>query len=52
MPNIMSGGSVSFDYQLEADALTLIFQPGRLVIPGIELETDYAEERFKLRRLE
>lgn len=52
MPNIMSGGLVSFDYHLEADTLTLVFKPGRLVIPGIKLETDYAEERFKLRRLE
>lgn len=52
MPNIMSGGSVSFDYQLEADTLTLIFKPGRLVIRGIELAVDYSEERFKLRRLE
>ncbi len=52
MPNIMSGGSVSFDYQLEGDILTLVLKPGRLVIPGIELNADYTEERFRLKRLE
>lgn len=52
MPNIMSGGSVTFDYQLDGDTLTLVFKPGRLVIPGIELAVVYTEERYKLRRLE
>jgi hypothetical protein len=52
VPNLMSGGSVSFDYQLEDDTLTLVFKPGRLVIPGVEPDTDYAEERFRMRRLE
>jgi hypothetical protein len=52
MPNIMSGGSVRFDYQLEGDALTLVLKPGGLVIPGIKVNTDYTEERYKLRRLE
>jgi hypothetical protein len=52
MPNIMSGGSVRFDYQLEDDTLTLVLKPGGLVIPGIKVNTDYTEERYKLKRLE
>jgi hypothetical protein len=52
MPNIMSGGSVRFDYRLEGDALTLVLKPGRLVIPGIKVNVDYTEERYKLKRLE
>ena len=52
MPNIMSGGSVRFNYQLEGDALTLVLKPGGLVIPGIKVNVDYTEERYKLRRLE
>lgn len=52
IPNLMSGGSVSFDYKLADDTLTLVFKPGRLVIPGIEPNTDYTEERYKMRRLE
>jgi hypothetical protein len=52
MPNLMSGGSVSFDYQMEGDTLTLILKPGRLVIPGIKLDIDNTEEIYRLRRLE
>jgi hypothetical protein len=53
MPNIMAGGSVRFDCQLEGDILTLIWKPGYSVIPGTELTpSDLTEERIKLRRLE
>ena len=52
MPNMMSGGSVGFDYRLEEDTLTLLFKPDSLVIPGIKLAADLAEERYTLKRLE
>ena len=52
MPNMMSGGSVGFDYRLEGDTLTLLFKPDMLVIPGIKLAADISEERYTLKRLE
>jgi len=51
-PNLMSGGSVTFDYQLTDDTFTLVLKPGQLIVPGIELDTEYTEERYKMRRLE
>ena len=53
MPNYMSGGKVSFDCQLEADDLTLIWRPGSSVIPNTELTpVESTETRYKMRRLE
>jgi hypothetical protein len=52
MPDLMSGGSVTFDYQLTDDTFTLVLRPGRLIIPGVEVKAEYTEERYKMRRLE
>ncbi len=53
MPNYMSGGSVSFDCQLEGDNLTLIWRPGSSVIPETELTpVESTETRYKMTRLE
>ncbi len=51
-PNLMSGGSVSFDCQLEGDTLTYSIKPDRVNIPGIEYTPEFTEIRHKLRRLE
>lgn len=53
MPNLMAGGSVRFDCQLEGDILTLTWKPGYSVIPETELApSEITEEHLKLRRLE
>jgi hypothetical protein len=52
MPDLMSGGSVTFDYQLTDDTFTLILKPGQLIIPGVEEEDEYTEVRYKMSRLE
>ena len=51
-PNLMSGGSVSFDCQLEGDTLTYSLTPNQVNIPGIEYAPEFTEIRHKLRRLE
>jgi hypothetical protein len=52
MPDLMSGGSVTFDYQLTDDTFTLILKPGQLIIPGVEVNVEYTEQQYKMRRLE
>jgi hypothetical protein len=52
MPDLMSGGSVTFDYQLTDDTFTLVLKPGQLIIPGVELDVEYTEERYIMKRLE
>ena len=51
-PNMMSGGSVTFDYELTKDTFTLINKPGRQVIPEREQNSEFTEARWKLKRLE
>jgi len=52
MPDLMSGGSVTFDYQLTDDTFTLVLKPGQLIIPGVEEDVEYTEVRYKMRRME
>jgi hypothetical protein len=53
MPNYMAGGSVSFDCQLEADSLTLIWRPDSSIIPGTELApVESTETHYRMKRLE
>jgi hypothetical protein len=51
-PNLMSGGWVSFECQLEGDTLTYSLTPDQVNIPGIEYTPEFTEIRDKLRRLE
>jgi len=53
MPNLMAGGSVTFDSQLQGDTLMLTVKPGSLVIPNYEqAPSQVTETRYKLKRLE
>jgi hypothetical protein len=51
-PNLMSGGSISFDCQLEGDTLTYSYKPDQVNIPGMEVSLPFTEIRHKLSRLE
>jgi hypothetical protein len=51
-PNLMSGGSISFMYQLADNSLSLVLRPGQVIVPGIEFKLEADEIRYKLKRLE
>ena len=51
-PNFMSGGSISYEFQLEGDSLSLILKPDHLIIPGMKVTLPFTEARYKLKRLE
>ena len=51
-PNFMSGGSISYGFQLEGDSLSLILKPDQLIIPGMKITLPFTEARYKLKRLE
>jgi hypothetical protein len=51
-PDIMYGGSLELEYQLDGDTLTLTMDPAKMTYTTMDYKPTYTQGRYTLKRLE